>query len=260
MGTRTAYASGTFSWTDLATSDPDGAKVFYGRLFGWQADDVPAGGGATYSLLRLDGDTVAGLYRQSEEERSSGVPPRWLCYVSVDRAREVTERAAASGATVVRAPFDVMDAGRMALLRDPGGATLALWEPRSTIGATRVNDPGCLCWNDLVTNDLDAAARFYGDVFGWEIRELPQAGGYWVIYNAGRTNGGLLSAQLAGWQGPDSWIPYYNAGELDRALGLVSEGGGRVVVPPQTVPAGRFSVAVDPQGATFALFEGDIDD
>jgi predicted enzyme related to lactoylglutathione lyase len=168
MGQRTGYTSGTFSWADLATTDVDAAKDFYGRLFGWEPEDR-AGAAGTYTLLRRDGDTVAGLFGPSEEQRSAGVPSRWLCYVTVDTVDGAVSRATELGATVVNAAVDVEDAGRMAVVADPGGARLALWEARATIGATRVNDPGCMCWNDLVTADPDAAARFYGELFGWQV-------------------------------------------------------------------------------------------
>jgi predicted enzyme related to lactoylglutathione lyase len=203
---------------------------------------------------------VAGLFGQAEEQRTAGVPSRWLCYVTVAGVDQAVSRAAELGGRVVNEPVDVEDAGRMAVVGDPVGARLALWEARATIGATRVNDPGCMCWNDLVTSDMDAAARFYEGLFGWEARELPQAGGYRVIHNGDRTNGGMMPAQLAGWQGPGYWLPYFNAGELDRAVTVVGEGGGRVVVEPQAVPAGRFAIATDPQGAPFALFEGPADE
>ena len=259
MGRRTRYTNGTFSWADLATTDVDGATGFYGRLFGWEPEDR-TGGFGTYTMLRLDGDAVAGLFGQPEDQRSSGAPSRWLCYVTVDEVDGAVARATDLGATVVNEAVDVEDAGRMAVIADPTGARLALWEARATIGATRVNDPGCMCWNDLVSSDLDAAARFYGELFGWEAAELPEAGGYRVIRNGDRSNGGMLPAEMVGWQGPGYWLPYFNAGELDRAVAVVGEGGGRVVVPPQTVPAGRFAIATDPPGAPFALFEGGVDD
>ena len=259
MGRRTGYSNGTFSWADLATTDVEGAKDFYGRLFGWEPQDM-AGAAGTYTMLRRDGDAVAGLFGQSEEQRAAAVPPRWLCYVTVEGVDQAVARATELGGTVVNEPVDVEDAGRMAVIGDPGGARLALWEARSTIGATRVNDPGCMCWNDLVTPDMDAAAYFYEGLFGWDVRELPQAGGYRVIHNGDRTNGGMMAAELAGWQGPGYWLPYFNAGDLDRAVAVLGEGGGRVVVEPQAVPAGRFAIATDPQGAPFAHLEGEVDE
>ena len=259
MGRRTGYTNGTISWADLATTDVDGAKAFYGRLFGWTAEDLPAAGG-TYTMLHLDGDVVAGLFGQSEEQKAGGVPPRWLCYVTVERLEETAGRVAELGGTVLNEPFDVEEAGRMALIADPGGARLALWEARANIGATRVNDPGCLCWSDLVTEDPQAAADFYRGLFGWETEELPNAGGYRVIRNGDRTNGGMMPAAMAGWQGPGYWLPCFNAGGLDASLAVIYEAGSRVMIAPQTVPAGRFAVATYPQGEPFALFEGAVDD
>ena len=259
MGRRSGYTNGTFSWADLATTDVDGAKDFYGRLLGWEPEDR-AGAAGTYTMLRRDGDAVAGLFGQSEEERTAGVPARWLCYVTVDDVDGTVARAAELGGSVVHEAVDVEDAGRMAVIADPGGARLALWEARATIGATRVNDPGCMSWNDLVTSDFDAATRFYGELFSWEVQEVPQAGGYRLIRNGDRANGGMMPADLAGWQGPGYWLPYFNAGELDPAVAAVGEGGGRVVMGPLAVPAGRFAIATDPQGAPFALFEGPVDE
>lgn len=259
MGRRRSYTNGTFSWADLATTDVDGAKDFYRRLFGWEPEDR-AGAAGGYTILRLAGDAVAGLYGQSDEPLTSGFPSRWLCYVTVDSVDEAVARAAELGGTVVNGAVDVEDAGRMAVIADPRGARLALWEARAMIGAGRVNDPGCMCWNDLVSAHLDAAARFYPGLFGWEIRELPQAGGYRLVRNGDRSNGGMLPAELVGWEGPGYWVPYFNAGELDRAMAVVDEGGGRVVAAPQAVPAGRFAIVTDPQGAPFGLLEGSVDD
>ena len=145
MGKRTDYPAGTFSWVDLATTDPDGAKSFYGALFGWDAEDMAAGGAGTYTRLRLGGDDVAGLYRQGDDQRDAGIPPNWLSYVTVDDVTETTGRARELGATVVGEPLEVMDVGRMAVIQDATGATVALWEPRRHIGAGRVNDTGCQC-------------------------------------------------------------------------------------------------------------------
>ena len=259
MGKRTRYEPGTFSWAELATNDPKGAKDFYTALFGWEPEDVPIDATATYTMLNLDGDAVAALYQQPEEQSSAGIPPNWLSYVTVDSADEVARRAPQLGGAVVAEPFDVLESGRMSLIQDPAGAMLALWEPRAHIGAARVNDPGCLCWNDLITPDPAAAERFYEGLLGWEIEELEGAGGYRVVENAGQSNGGMMPASLAG-GGPPHWLVYFNAGHLAQALARIEDGGGRVIAGPREVPAGRFAVAQDPQGAAFGLFEGAVDD
>ena len=260
MGRRTEYDPGTFSWVDLATSDPSAAKAFYAAVFGWAAEDQPAGEVGTYTILRKDGDDVAALYRMRDDQRAAGVPPSWLCYITVTSVDETAERALRLGGVGLAEPFDVLQSGRMAVIRDPTGATLALWEPRAHIGAARVNDPGCLCWNDLVTPVPETAEHFYEELLGWRTAEVEAGGGYRVIYNRGRSNGGMLPAALVGEGVPPHWLPYFNAGRLDDATSNVEASGGHIVAGPRQVPAGRFAVAQDPQGASFALFEGDADD
>src|SRR3954454_4623790 len=121
MGERTSYEPGTFCWVDLATTDQDGAKSFYSELFGWEADDRPAGEGITYSMQRLRGKDVAAIAPQPPQQREMGVPPLWNSYVSVTSADEAADRAKELGATVHAPPFDVLDAGRMAVIQDPQG-------------------------------------------------------------------------------------------------------------------------------------------
>src|ERR687898_30331 len=150
MGERTRYEPGTFCWVGLATSDPAGAQAFYTSPFGWQAEDLPAGAAGTFTLLRRGGRDVAILYRQTPEARAAGAPPHWTSFISVEDAGATAARAnELGGAAVFREPFDVLEAGRVAAIRDPTGAMVSLWQPRSRIGATLVNDPGALCWNEL---------------------------------------------------------------------------------------------------------------
>src|SRR5919108_3402626 len=144
MGERTQYAPGTFCWADLATTDQEAAKAFYSGLFGWEADDMPAGEGVTYSMMRLDGKYAAAIAPQPQQQRDAGVPPAWSSYVSVESADEAADRAARLGATVHAPPFDVLEAGRMAVIQDPQGAFFMVWQPRDHFGAALVNAPGAL--------------------------------------------------------------------------------------------------------------------
>jgi len=254
VGERTSYAPGTFCWVDLATTDPAGAVAFYGGLFGWEGDEMPAGPESTYTMLRIAGRYVAALYQGPE-----GSPPAWLSYVSVDDADAVADRAALLGGLVVQGPADVMDAGRMAVVADPTGAMVALWQPGRHIGATLVNDPGALCLNQLNTSDIAAAQRFHGDLFGWTFKAVgTEAQPYWGIDNGGDLNGGMTPLP-PGTNQTSHWLAYFTAPDLDGAIGTVAASGGGVLVPPTPVPSGRFAVATDPQGAAFALFEGRVD-
>ena len=255
MSERTSYPPGTFSWAELPTSDADGAKSFYTTLFGWDYDDMPIGEVQVYSMARRDGKQVAALF-------SSDEPPHWNCYVTVASVDEVTPRTTELGGKVLAEPFDVMDAGRMSVIADPTGAALCLWEPRTSIGAALVNAPGALTWNDLVTPDPDGAADFYGALFGWTTEEIPGAGGYRVIRNGGRSNGGIMPIDLQGANAetPPSWMPYFGHEDVERLVQEVGGLGGQVFNGPVSVPAGTFAVLGDPQGAVFAALTGQYDD
>ena len=255
MGERTGYEPGAFSWAELATSDAGAAKSFYTALFGWEYDDNPIGDGQVYSMARRDGREVAALF-------SSDQQPHWNCYVTVESADAATARAADNGASVVAEPFDVLDVGRMAVIADPAGAALCLWEPRAHIGARLVNTPGAMTWNDLVTPDPDGAARFYGALFGWTVEEIPGAGGYRVIKNGERSNGGImpLDPERMGADTPPSWMPYFGHEDVDRVVEEIGGLGGRVYNGPVRMPQGAIAVIGDPQGAVFAVWTGAYED
>ncbi len=253
MSERTSYEPGTFSWADLTTGDTDAAQQFYGPLLQWEFDPVPVPQGV-YIMCRRDGHNVAAI-GQSDEQ-----PPHWDNYVTVLSADDAANRAKELGGTVVAEPFDVMDVGRMAIIQDPSGATLSLWEPKSNPGAGLVNAPGAMTWNDLMTDDVDAAAKFYGDLFGWRAQEIPEAFGYRVILNGERSNGGMLPKRPDMGEMPASWMPYFGIEDVGEAVGRVQELGGRALTQPVPVPNGRFFVIADPQGAICALWSGVYDD
>lgn len=256
MGERTSHAPGTFSWVDLATTDAAGAKAFYGELFGWHAEDMPGEGGA-YTMFRLDGKDVAACFEQGD-----GAPPHWNSYVTVEDVDGALAMAAELGGSVLMPAGDVEGIGRMAVISDPTGAPLALWEPHGHVGAGLVNSPGALCWNDLGTTDVDAAMAFHGGLFGWtfdqRLDEDPLR--YMRIRNADTENGSIHLQGEDERGTPPHWDVYFATSDLDGMNSRLTELGGRVLVPPLEVPAGgRVSVAVDPQGAAFGLFDGPFD-
>jgi predicted enzyme related to lactoylglutathione lyase len=253
MGERTSYAPGTFSWSELATSDAAAAKTFYAAVFGWDYEDNPIGDGQVYSMAKRDGGYVGALF-DSEQ------PPHWNCYVTVASADDAAAKAAGLGATAIAEPFDVMDVGRMAVISDPQGAALCLWEARTHIGATLVNTPGALTWNDLLTPDPQASSAFYGDLFGWTTEEVVQGEGYRVIMNGERHNGGMMPLAQAGPGTPPSWMPYFGHEDVERLLTEVPGLGGQVFNGPVKMPQGTIAVLGDPQGAAFAVWSGEYDD
>jgi predicted enzyme related to lactoylglutathione lyase len=256
MGTRDKHEPGTFSWVDLATTDLDGAKAFYAEVFGWDYEDNPVGDDQVYSMATLDGRHAAGL---SEADG----PPRWNSYVTVESADDAAKKAEEAGANVHAPPFDVMDAGRMAVIQDPSGGVVSLWEAKDNPGAGVVNTHGSLTWNDLQTHDVAKATEFYCELFGWEVAPVDEDAGNErvVIRNGERMNGGMAKLpESAGEEVPPHWLPYFAVDDLDAATGKVEQGGGTVMAGPIEVPSGRIAVIADPQGAVFGLVDGEMDD
>jgi predicted enzyme related to lactoylglutathione lyase len=153
-----------------------------------------------------------------------------------------------------------MDVGRMAVIADPQGAALCLWEPRRSIGAALVNTPGALTWSDLITPDVAGSAAFYGELFGWRTEEMPDAGGYRVIMNGDRANGGMMPLEQTGAGTPPNWMPYFGHEDVERLLTEVAGLGGQVLNGPVHMPQGTIAVIGDPQGAAFAVWTGEYDD
>jgi uncharacterized protein len=253
MGERESYAPGTFCWADLGTTDADAAKAFYTRVFGWEAVDTSAGDAGTYTMLKLDGSTVAALYEMGEQERPNR-EPHWSSYVSVEDVDALAARVRELGGEVLAEPLDVMQAGRMTVVRDPTGATVQLWEPREQIGAQRVNDPGCMVWNELASPDPARARDFFGDLLGWTVD--PEESGYGIIRRDGALNGGIRPPQDGE---PTHWLVYFTVSSCDETIATIREAGGSVIAGPMDNGLGRVAAVSDPQGAAFALFEGEVD-
>jgi predicted enzyme related to lactoylglutathione lyase len=260
MGERTRYAPGTFSWTDLTTPDQPAAKDFYAGLFGWTLQDMPAGEGAVYTMAFLDSRPVAAISAQPEQQRAAGTPPLWNSYVSVDDIKLSARRAGELGAHVHAGPFDVLDAGRMAVVQDPQGAFFMLWQAGGHPGAGLVNVPGALAWNELGTPDPGAAARFYADLLGWTANPMEGSDPpYLVISTAdGRPNGGIRPPAQP--EAPPAWLVYFACGDLTDSLDHAGQLGGHVLVGQTDIGTARIGVVQDPQGAVFALYEGQLDD
>ncbi|HET6665482.1 MAG TPA: VOC family protein, partial [Acidimicrobiales bacterium] len=178
MPERDGYIPGVPCWVDTSQPDPDAAAAFYSSLFGWETEEVmPEGADGRYAMGRIRGGDVAGI---------GSIPPgapqvaAWNSYVWVDSADDAAAKATAAGGTVAMPPFDVMDSGRMAVIIDPEGAAINVWQPKAHKGSRVVNEHGSVNFNSLATRDRQAAATFYGALFGWEVLELP-SGPMWAL-------------------------------------------------------------------------------
>lgn len=253
MATVTQHAPGTFCWPELATSDQPRAKEFYTRLFGWGSDDSPIGEGQVYTMLKLGNRTVGALFQMGKEQ--AGSAPHWSSYVAVTSADQAAGKAASLGGKIVMAPFDVMDVGRMAVIQDPQGAMVAVWEAKKHFGAGVLNEPGALTWTELLTTDPSSAARFYTALFGWTTESMPMGPTTYTMFKRGEKSAGGMMA-IAAEMGPvlPHWLGYFAVGDCDESVAKAIMLGAEVAVSPTDVPGvGRFAVLHDPQGARFAI-------
>ena len=240
---------GNFSWPELATNNPAAAKTFYTNVFGWGLEDSPAGPDMVYTTLKKGDRSVGALFQDPNQKN---IPPHWNTYVTVASADASAKKAKDLGGKVVAEPFDVMEYGRMAVVQDPQGATICLWEPKKHIGAQVVNEPGALCWGELDTTDPANAQKFYTGLFGWEAKPGTD---YTEWQKNGSSIGGMMKIPKEWGAVPPNWLVYFASDDVDATAAKATKGGGKVIVPPTNIPdMGRFSVLADPQGAVFAVF------
>ena len=103
--------------------NPGNAAKFYTQLFGWKTEAMP--GGMPYTLFKQDGKMVGGLMGRPHEQ----VPPHWLAYVKVENVDSSAKKASDLGAKTIMPPTDIPTVGRIAVIQDPEGAPLGLFQP-----------------------------------------------------------------------------------------------------------------------------------
>ena len=247
----TPYEPGTPSYADLASPDLDASRAFYGALFGWTAEASTEPEAMGYTVFMLGDAAVAGLGPVFGD-----APPHWNTYVTVADVDAAVATAAAAGGQVMAEPFDVFTAGRMAVIADPTGAALSLWQSRDHVGAEVRMEPNTLCWHELNTRDPDAATAFFGTLFGWEARAVGAPGMDYTELRLGETGVAGMITMDENWPAeiPPHWMVYFAVGDCAGAAARVAELGGEVHVPPTEIPGvGQFSVLGDPHGATFSV-------
>jgi predicted enzyme related to lactoylglutathione lyase len=252
------HPPGAFCWIELGTTDQNAAKNFYSKVFGWSVNDVPMSPNDFYTIFRLDGRDAAAAYTIRPEQRSQGVPPHWMIYISVDSADAAANKAAQLGGKVLAPAFDVFDVGRMAVLQDPTGVVFSVWQPKKQAGTGITGVDGSLCWADLSTPDPERAAKFYSDLFGWRIVKEDEnpSHNYFQIANGEDFIGGIPRAAHRDPKTPPHWLAYFTVSDCDTTTAKAKGLGAQVYVGPMTMEnVGRMTVLADPQGAVFAVFQ-----
>jgi len=251
------HSPGAFCWIELATTDQAAAKKFYSSLFGWSIDDNPMGPDEYYTMFKLNDRNTGAAYTMRKEQREQGVPSHWGIYMSAANADEAAAKAGRLGATVLAPAFDVFDAGRMAVLRDPTGAIFSVWQPKKHAGIRVAGEDNAFCWADLSTPDPERGAKFYSDLFGWKVEKSENdASGYLHIKNGNDFIGGIPPAQHRNPQVPPHWLIYFQVADVEATATKAQQSGGKILMPAKTMEGvGTWAILADPQGAVFAIFK-----
>jgi uncharacterized protein len=251
MSERNGYPQGTPCWADLASSDVEGSRAFYGALFGWDWDVVgPEFGDYSTGLLR--GKKVAAVASRMDDSQ----PVAWTTYLAVDDADKWAAAVPEAGGTVAMPPMEIPTQGRLAIAADPSGAFFGVWEAAEHRGSELVNEPGTIVWNELISPDLDGAAAFYGSTLGVTLADMDTGDSgmvYKLVQVDGRTVGGAMPPMPGMENIPPHWGIYFEVADADAAVARAQELGGQVLSPVTPSPQGPMATLLDPQGGTFAI-------
>jgi uncharacterized protein len=241
-------SAGAPCWIDLTTSDTAVATDFYAGLFGWAAGEAdPQFGG--YFMFLQGGPPVAGCAPVNPGDTADV----WAVYLTVEDVQKTLDSATAAGGQVVVPVMEIGDAGTMGVVRDPGGSTIGLWQPKQFAGVATVGEAGLPSWFELHTTDYDNVVTFYQDVFGWTVDVAADAPGfrYTMLVHGEDRLAGIMDSSGWGPEAPTGWNIYFWVDDADTAVARVTELGGSVIAPAEDTPYGRLATVADPNGARF---------
>jgi predicted enzyme related to lactoylglutathione lyase len=239
-------------WVDIFTSDPERARAFYSELFGWVADEGVEEFGGYFNFTK-DGKRVAGGMKN---DGAMGAPDTWTIYLASSDADATVAAAEAAGGHVVVPVGRVGDLGRFAVLGDPGGAGVGLWESGAHTGFEVIGEPGTPSWFELHTSEYDASLAFYRDVFGWVLFTAVDTPEFRYTTHTGPEPqyAGVVDASQWRPEGPPAeWFVYFGVDDADKTVEQVVELGGAVIDPAEDTPYGRLATVSDPTGTKFKL-------
>ncbi|MET8679233.1 VOC family protein [Streptomyces sp. NPDC004647] len=239
---------GTPTWIDLGVPDLERAMDFYRALFGWEYEVGPAESGR-YTMCLLRGRPVAGIMPHPDPDATDRW---WNMYMATNDCDGTAKRITDAGGTLIQAPMDVMDQGRMAIANDPVGARFGLWQGHAHIGCEIVNEPGSLVRNDLATPDPEPARKFYAAVFGYTLdlnEDLPDFDFTFLRRPDGHEIGGIFGT-------PDvpfsAWQTTFEVADTDALVERAGAAGGTSGNLMDT-PYGRSAEITDPFGTGFSV-------
>jgi predicted enzyme related to lactoylglutathione lyase len=252
------HHDGRIVWRDLLTNTPEASRAFYGELFGWEFEtpglDIGFGGGDDYMLIRHNGRLIGGIVDTHALGKSDNIS-QWITTMSVSDIDAVVARVAGAGGKVMAEPESIGSRGRMAVVEDATGAVFALLQ--TTEGDPEDFEPeydGWL-WDEVWTNDVDKATRFYREVVGFQHTDHDVEGAdrsYRVLQMNDVARAGVLANPFEGER--PVWVNYLRVNDPSAVTGRVESLGGRILVEPQTrAIGGQVAFIAGPSGAGVAL-------
>jgi uncharacterized protein len=252
-----ATSSARFVWYELMTTDLAAARAFYSKVVGWEPKNAEMPG-TEYWLFNMGEKQMAGLMDLPEESRKMGTPSSWIGYVGVESVDAAEAKSKASGGRTYQPPTDIPGVGRFAVLADPTGAVISLFQSSDAnqMSPLTQQDPGGVGWHELYSGDVNAVWPYYEGLFGWQkldSMDMGEMGTYQIFGVGDQQIGGMMNKPP---EVPASyWNYYFNVGNIDEAAERVKSAGGTILVGPIEVPGGGWVIqAMDPQGAAFSLF------
>lgn len=246
---------GRFVWYDLMSPDTEAAKHFYTKVLGWgtRVDRPLMGieGQPPYTMWTAGGAPIAGMVPFGEEY--------WLGYVEVADVRRSAMQAKDLGGKVLFEPRDIPRVGRFAVIEDPQGAAIAVYQG---VGGAAPSQPFApkpmdFSWHELATIDWRAALDFYTAMFEWEAiseNDMDSLGVYVVFGQRGVPYGGMFDKPAE--MSVAAWCYYVRVDDVNEAADKVRQNGGQVINGPMAVPGGDWiAQCLDPAGGTFALHQ-----
>jgi predicted enzyme related to lactoylglutathione lyase len=250
---------GWFVWEELMTTDLKSAAGFYQKVAGLKTQK--AAFDPNYTMFKGSGGNMGGLMLLPDEAKTGGTPPCWISYIGTPNADETARMAASLGGKVQKAPWDISDGGRIAIISDPQGAAFAIYSNPKTTDTPPAPKLGNASWHELATSDYVGAFSFYQSLFGWHVVNDMDMGPGMGTYRLFAPEGvkeafGGMYTKPPQQPGPPAWLPYIKVASAKAAAETAKKSGAQIMHGPAEVPGGGWIVmAADPQGVRFALHE-----
>lgn len=253
-----ANNTGRLVWYELLTSDPKGAIAFYTEVIGWKTQPFE---GSDYQMWVGSQGPLGGVTQLPDAAKKMGAPPYWQANVIVKNVDESVAKVKQLGGNVYHVEA-VPTVGKIAVISDPQGAVIALFQPDGDMPERDIAKDGEFSWHELYTTDQDKALDFYNQICGWEKLgdfDMGPMGKYFLWGRNGKQLGGMMNIppQMKTPDGkpvPPNWCYYATTSDFDAAFERAKAKGAKVLNGPMEVPGGQRVVQLmDPQGAVFAL-------